>query len=319
MNYGGIGGGLDDANAYNCLIVSNLARLGGGIDMSGEMDGSVIGDYEVYNSVVTGNTAEEYGGGIFGGEAHNCLISGNTAMFDSGGGIHKTTAFNCTIVDNASHSGVGGVDQSCIYNSIVISNVSWGLYPEISQDSLVFHSCAPGLADGMNGNLSADPLFVDLYNGDYRLLATSPCIDTGSNSVVASSMDLIGNERIVDGDLDGIPVVDMGAYEFPVMKIGADCIAKPMINLNGKGRIPVKILSTAEFDAMQIDPSTVRLAGVSPVRSVLGDVDGDGDVDLKLFFNAEDLVVDPHIGETMLICQTYDGLLMFDTCKVVPQ
>jgi len=56
---------------------------------------------------------------------------------------------------------------------------------------------------------------VDLANGDYHLKDTSPCIDAGDNSLVPSGVttDLDGNPRIVDGNNDGKPVVDIGAYE----------------------------------------------------------------------------------------------------------
>jgi len=63
------------------------------------------------------------------------------------------------------------------------------------------------------GNIDADPQFTD---GDGRLGAGSPCIDTGDNTAVMFGSDLDGNIRIVDGDGDGdaTPTVDMGAYEF---------------------------------------------------------------------------------------------------------
>jgi len=53
------------------------------------------------------------------------------------------------------------------------------------------------------------PLFLDAAIGDYRLQSGSPCIDAGTNEVVATT-DLDGNARIVNG------TVDMGAYEYQV-------------------------------------------------------------------------------------------------------
>ena len=67
----------------------------------------------------------------------------------------------------------------------------------------------------INGNISADPLFVDKLNEDYQLSLTSPAIDAGDNSVPdLPATDIIGNSRIVDGYLDTIAQVDSGAYEF---------------------------------------------------------------------------------------------------------
>jgi len=44
------------------------------------------------------------------------------------------------------------------------------------------------------------------------------------------------------------------------------------INVNSHGVLPVAILGTADFDVTQVDPLTVLLAGVMPVRSALEDV-----------------------------------------------
>ena len=71
-----------------------------------------------------------------------------------------------------------------------------------------------GVTLGAN-DISADPLFVDVFCmdcEDYRLLAGSPCIDTASNDQApADDKDRV--LRPQDGDLDGVYVADMGAYE----------------------------------------------------------------------------------------------------------
>jgi hypothetical protein len=76
------------------------------------------------------------------------------------------------------------------------------------------------------GNINADPLFMG--TDDFRLQANSPCIDAGNNNLVPADItdidgdgnttepipfDIAGNPRIVDGNSDGVAVVDMGAYE----------------------------------------------------------------------------------------------------------
>jgi hypothetical protein len=60
----------------------------------------------------------------------------------------------------------------------------------------------------VEGNITAEPMFVDRTNGNYRLLAASPCINAGTNGYVEGSLDLDGNLRIIG------PAADMGAYEY---------------------------------------------------------------------------------------------------------
>jgi len=63
------------------------------------------------------------------------------------------------------------------------------------------------------GNIDADPLFVDIENGDYHLQRGSPCIDSGTNTGLTEDFD--GNDRPV-GDYD------MGAFEFPFLRSDID-------------------------------------------------------------------------------------------------
>ncbi|MCK5566015.1 MAG: hypothetical protein KAJ07_12280 [Planctomycetes bacterium] len=69
----------------------------------------------------------------------------------------------------------------------------------------------------INGNIDADPLFVNAGNGDYRLAPNSPCIDFGySNNDYTGQTDVDGNSHVIDiaGIGDGVVDVDMGAYEY---------------------------------------------------------------------------------------------------------
>lgn len=74
-----------------------------------------------------------------------------------------------------------------------------------------------GIADptGTQGNLAADPLFVNPARRNFNLRAGSPAIDAGSaQGVTVSTQDFNGGQRVQDGDRNGSPVVDIGAQEF---------------------------------------------------------------------------------------------------------
>ncbi len=44
------------------------------------------------------------------------------------------------------------------------------------------------------------------------------------------------------------------------------------LNVKSKGVFPVAILGTVDFDVLNVDPASVRLEGVAPLRSALEDV-----------------------------------------------
>lgn len=60
------------------------------------------------------------------------------------------------------------------------------------------------------------------------------------------------------------------------------------MNLTSNGQIAVAIFTTDDFDATQVDASSVIFAGALAVQSALEDVDGDGDLDMVLHFNTQD-------------------------------
>jgi hypothetical protein len=342
------------ATVTNCLIRNNqAANRGGGIGIN--IDGSC--QISISDCTIEGNTAQN-GGGVFCNAANGwidvsrCIISSNEAvqfaggircqrnimLTDSliignragqrGGGEHggaddeDSFIINCTIVGNRAPVG-GGISKASVYNSVVHGNQAES-YPEITPNSIVAFSCAPGLVSGVNGNINADPQFIDPASGDYRPLATSPCIDAGTNVFALSAVDLAWHPRIIDGSLNGEAVVDMGAYEFQVIPVEIDI--KPgsdtnPINLQARGRIPVAILTTEAFDAAEVDPGTVRFAGAEPVHSAHEDVDADGDIDLLLLFHIHKLELSVDSSEAILTGQTFSGTLLTgtDVVEIIPE
>lgn len=61
-------------------------------------------------------------------------------------------------------------------------------------------------------------------------------------------------------------------------------------NVTAQGALPVAIPGTAGLDVLQIDPSSVRLAGASPLREPeIADIQGDGIPDLVFHFGNPDV------------------------------
>jgi|GEM_PF-1873093 len=80
------------------------------------------------------------------------------------------------------------------------------------------------------------------------------------------------------------------------------------INPRSMGAIPVAILTTEDFDATVVDPSTVLFGktGIeaSPFHYAFEDVDGDGDIDMILHFRTQ---------ETGLVCENTEAILTGET------
>jgi hypothetical protein len=194
-NGGGIG--MDGAGP---TIVNNLIQnnLGDAIYLENGSDADII------QNVITGNLGDgidavvSEGSGVW---AINNIISGN-----GGTGIYEFGYFS----------------SSEIINNIVTGNPALTISPSggyvlpimqfndfYSAESNVYEGGFVTNLDGIDGNISTNPLFACLPGGDFHLLAGSPCIDAGTNGAPdLPAVDFDGNPRILAGK------VDMGAYEF---------------------------------------------------------------------------------------------------------
>lgn len=230
---GGIWAESSSAVISNCVIALNAAWGGGGATYSGTLFDSTLAN----NTAVVGGGA--YGGAILnrcrvmgnsasgGGGAwgpitmNNCLVAGNSAS--QGGGVYGSTfaaLFNCTIVSNTAFSFGGGVVSSNgpIINCVIYYNQAQTSSNHfIHRDANATNSCMAPLPSSGAGNITNAPLFVDFDDGDFRLQANSPCVDTGNNNYVMGATDFDGAPRVRGS------ATDMGAYEFqgsqPVLKV----------------------------------------------------------------------------------------------------
>jgi uncharacterized membrane protein len=93
------------------------------------------------------------------------------------------------------------------------------------------------------------------------------------------------------------------------------------INLESRGVVPVAILTTAEFDASTVDPTTVRFAGAPAIKRTMEDVNHDGYLDMLLTFDTQELNVDTDSTEATLTGMTDDGIEIIgtDSVNIVPK
>jgi hypothetical protein len=203
------GGGAYTVTLINCLLTGNFAILGGGASACTLINCDVTGN-STPTTGVNGPADPEpnSGGGIYAGSAINCVIAQNSAW--QGGGCAGGRLVNCTIVNNSAGFG-GGISyatDASVNNCILYDNTA-GTNDNFGAGNLAIdYCCTYPLPAGGAGNLTNDPVFMDVWGGDYHLQSTSPCINAGLNAAIANSADLDGNPRIVGG------TVDLGAYEF---------------------------------------------------------------------------------------------------------
>ena len=202
----------------NCVIIGNFADEDAGgayrgtlIDCrlewnTADFNGGGAHSATLFDCTLGCNTAVHWGGGAYDATLTDCTLTDNSA--DLGGGATQATLTNCTVTGNTAEDKGGGVSFGTLNNCIVFFNEA------ASYDNYYFltdmqYSCITPLPDDGTNNITSPPLFIDLAGGDYRLAATSPCIDAGKNEQwMLDATDIEGNPRVRNG------TVDMGAHEF---------------------------------------------------------------------------------------------------------
>jgi Abnormal spindle-like microcephaly-assoc'd, ASPM-SPD-2-Hydin/Right handed beta helix region len=279
---GGNGGGIAIGGAASAQIIGNLIMNNGrGSGNGGGISLFAAGTPTIRNNVITGNTATglspaAQGGGIYIVNQSDALIVQNLIYNNNAGqsnGIYFLVPSGDRgpiLVNNTVIGGPGGSQGSAIYadgfdnqvqlfNNLLIGlsgqnaincSGTYSQQPPVFSNNDAFSSGGTGLAgtcaaeSGQNGNISADPQFVNTAGGDYHLQTGSPGIDAGINSAAnLPQSDYAGNPRILDGNNDCVSTVDMGIYElvaaananfssnsltFPDQAIGTSGSAQPV-------------------------------------------------------------------------------------------
>jgi len=214
-NTAGKGGGIcleaySDASLTNVNILENLSNRGGGLYL---WDSSPI----LNNVIFSDNIANAQGGGIYcvgiyvagyyycsRPVLNNITLSRNVSL-EEGGAIYcwfcsNPILLNCILWDNTPEEVYFSPEGDSISITISFSDIQDG------ETGIIINN--NGTVNWLEGNIDADPLFVDPQNGDFHLTwanfpipdsTLSPCIDAGDPS---SPLDPDGT------------IADMGAYYY---------------------------------------------------------------------------------------------------------
>ncbi len=159
----------------------------------------------------------------------NCIIAFNTATGPAGfGGAIYCSNFaypdivNCTIADNRGTDDQGGVYLAAPEDQVALANtILWSNGDELfgTQTGMVrYCDIEDGDYAGVNGNLSADPVFTNQSAGNYHIHWTSPLLCIGDYPK-AGGYDLDGTSRpqtVCPGPLNPIILPPQQAFEIGV-------------------------------------------------------------------------------------------------------
>ncbi|HGY56905.1 MAG TPA: T9SS type A sorting domain-containing protein [Caldithrix abyssi] len=213
------------------------------------------GTAKFYNLRLTNNYAKNFGGALFAVDSEPYL---QNVLIDKNDGLEGTGAIYCwdanpilvnvTVVDN-NPVGLRGYRHASskpkIINSIFRNNTvaqivldsydSRDIYTDVAtiaysniQDSsagiTTVNNCR---VIWLEGNMDADPLFVDPDAGDYTLSSSSPCIDAGIDSFNYGGININFEQE----DYFGL-APDMGAFEYvePVQVYPGDTDNNGLVN-----------------------------------------------------------------------------------------
>jgi serine protease len=240
---GGVGGaGVSIGGAGAVQLLNNV--------ITGNTHGSGAGGVELFSAgtpTISGNVIKDNVGWFGGGMSlanysdatiTNNIIAGNRGA--QGGGIYVSVPFgargplvvNNTIAANQANDGLavyasGFFAQTAFVNNILVGDGTASIVecegtfdpsPPIIRFNDVYNggtgseyggTCTD--QTGVNGNISADPSFVDAAGGDFHI-RRGPAVDAGTNTDAPAS-DIDGDPRPIDGNGDGVAIVDIGADE----------------------------------------------------------------------------------------------------------
>jgi len=246
------GGGIKCFNASKPVIDHLIISDNTATDDGGGVACYYYSCPKISNCLLIDNIAYDNAGGIYMNNCHglieNCLFVDNTSNAGSSAlDLWGSSPLirNITCYDNYSGGwatiGMWNDANPVIQNSIVFQNTGYGFVFHPDADPIIEFCDCFGNSDGhfsgsvpqglgtivqVNANndpcdefynIFIDPLLIDPLNLNLSLSQISPCIDAGipdTTGLHFPQYDIEGNPRIVDGNGNGVAIIDMGCYEY---------------------------------------------------------------------------------------------------------
>jgi len=174
---------------------------------------------ELKNIWLRDNQADRWGGAVYTENGSNPTFSNvlfvNNSAASAGAAVmasSRATFNNCLWYGNTT-TDIGGAIYKNNWVSVEVNNsIAWNNQASSDSDFTFTTGIANSVfadADGSNGNIAKDPLFVDAENDIFHLQDGSPAINAGDNDRVSDEVltDFAGFDRIF-GDK-----VDIGPFE----------------------------------------------------------------------------------------------------------
>ena len=204
----------------NALISGNIIQ---GNSAGGNGGGVVIGSSPVLlNNVITGNTASQ-GGGVYAFANQGQPAFVNNTIADNSAGVGTQLYIdaadgNVEIANNLliDFTGSGAVFCGSTSGQIPVFNHNdvFSVQSSTGAAAPAYTGACPDTT-GTNGNLQADPNFVDHVSGNFHLQPGSVALDAGDNLAANLPVtDVEGNPRLAASNSATCSgIVDLGAYE----------------------------------------------------------------------------------------------------------
>ena len=237
-------GGTGSLIINNCQLSENLSAIGG-VVYSANINSSTV-TYSISNSLFRKNKVMDTNAAATGYAGSSMWLR----SYGSGSTLVSNIT-NCTFVDNSDEGTASGMNNfnrttlaltkntSASHTANITNCIFWnnkaasatmarpigGFIESVISSATIKNSIDEtnftGITlSGTSANTSnSNPLFTNLVNGDYSLSTGSPAINTGENTSVVGTTDLLGNQRVFD------TTVDMGAYEFGSTVLGSQNFA----------------------------------------------------------------------------------------------